>query len=364
MGFDNQLTAPKAAGMSDRRKVQRLTPRLLAWYAIHARTLPWRHMNDPYAIWISEIMLQQTRAATVIPYWTRWIRAFPDVQTLARAHPTRVLKLWAGLGYYSRARNLQQSAREIMKNHDGQLPRDAQSLQSLPGIGRYTAGAICSIAFNLPEPILDGNIIRVLTRLFAIEGNPKSANTERRLWILAEQFVTTTTEHGALNQALMELGATVCRPRNPGCSVCPLKRSCTALRLYDPETYPRGKKKLKMLEQHWRVLVIMDNGEFLIRQRPTGGVNGDLWEFPTLELENSRAPSNWATTLTGALVKRPHQISTLSHFITRYRIRIGVWKTDLLGPRPKGHWMAKAALDQIPFAGAHRKVLRTIQSAE
>ena len=309
-------------------------------------------------------MLQQTRAATVIPYWTRWMRAFPDVQTLARAHPTRVLKLWAGLGYYSRARNLQQSAREIMKNHDGQLPRDAPSLQSLPGIGRYTSGAICSIAFNLPEPILDGNIIRVLTRLFAIGDNPKSADTERRLWALAGQFVTTTTEHSALNQALMELGATMCRPRNPLCSGCPLKRSCTALRQGEPETYPCGRKRPKMLKQHWRVLVIKDNGDFLIRQRPRGVLNAGLWEFPTLESDNARAPTNWATLLAGAPVKRPHQISTLSHSITRYRIKIGIWQTGLRGPRPKGHWMAKTTLDQIPLAGAHRKVLRTIQAAE
>jgi len=364
LGFDNRLIAPKAEDVSDRRKVQRLTPHLLAWYATHARTLPWRRTNDPYAIWISEIMLQQTRAATVIPYWTRWMRAFPDVQTLARAHPTRVLKLWAGLGYYSRARNLQQSAREIMKNHDGQLPRDAPSLQSLPGIGRYTSGAICSIAFNLPEPILDGNIIRVLTRLFAIGDNPKSADTERRLWALAGQFVTTTTEHSALNQALMELGATMCRPRNPLCSGCPLKRSCTALRQGEPETYPCGRKRPKMLKQHWRVLVIKDNGDFLIRQRPRGVLNAGLWEFPTLESDNARAPTNWATLLAGAPVKRPHQISTLSHSITRYRIKIGIWQTGLRGPRPKGHWMAKTTLDQIPLAGAHRKVLRTIQAAE
>ena len=364
MGFDNRLTAPKAAGMSDRRKVQRLTPRLLAWYAIHARTLPWRHTNDPYAIWISEIMLQQTRAATVIPYWTRWIRAFPDVQTLARAHPTRVLKLWAGLGYYSRARNLQQSAREIMKNHDGQLPLDAPSLQSLPGIGRYTSGAICSIAFNLPEPILDGNIIRVLTRLFAIEGNPKSADTERRLWALAGQFVTTTTEHGALNQALMELGATMCRPRNPLCSGCPLKRSCTALRQGEPETYPCGRKRPKMLKQHWRVLVIKDNGDFLIRQRPRGVLNAGLWEFPTLESENGRAPANWATTLAGTSVKRPQHWAKLSHSITRYRIQIGIWQTGLRGPRPAGCWVAQSELGKRALAGAHRKVLEALRTVK
>ena len=309
-------------------------------------------------------MLQQTRAATVAPYWTRWIQTFPDVRTLARANPTRVLKLWAGLGYYSRARNLQQSARKIMKNHDGQLPRDAPSLQSLPGIGRYTAGAICSIAFNLPEPILDGNIIRVLTRLFAIEGNPKSAETERRLWTLAEKFVTTTTEHGALNQALMELGATVCRPRNPLCSECPLKRSCTALRSGEPETYPHGKKRPKMLKQHWRVLVIKDNGDFLIRQRPRGELNAGLWEFPTLESDNARAPANWATLLAGTPVKRPHQISTLSHSITRYRIWIGVWQTGLRGPRPAGCWVAQSELGKRALAGAHRKILEALRTVK
>ena len=364
MGFNNRLTAPKAVGVSDRRKIQRLTPRLLAWYTIHARKLPWRQTNDPYAIWISEIMLQQTRAATVIPYWTRWMQTFPDVRTLARVNPTRVLKLWAGLGYYSRARNLQQSAREIIKGHDDKLPRDAQSLQSLPGIGRYTAGAICSIAFNQPEPILDGNIIRVLTRLFTIGDNPKSADTARRLWALARQFVTTTTEHGILNQALMELGATVCRPRNPLCSKCPLKRSCTALRQGEPETYPCGKRRLKMLERHWRVLVIKDKGEFLIRQRPKGELNAGLWEFPTLESEDSCAPANWATTLAGTPVVRPRQISTLSHSITRYRISIGVWETGLRKSRPPGHWMTQTDLEQIPLAGAHRKVLRTLQAAE
>jgi len=364
MGFDNRLTAPKAVGVSDHRKIQRLTPRLLAWYTIHARKLPWRQTNDPYAIWISEIMLQQTRAATVVPYWTRWIQTFPDVRTLARANPTRVLKLWAGLGYYSRARNLQQSAREIMKNHNGQLPRDAPSLQSLPGIGRYTSGAICSIAFNLPEPILDGNIIRVLTRLFAIEGNPKSAETERRLWALAGQFVTTTTEHGALNQALMELGATVCRPRNPICSECPLKRSCTALRLGEPETYPCGKKRPKMLKQHWRVLVIKDKEDFLIRQRPIGELNAGFWEFPTLESDNVRASANWATALAGVPVKRPRQLTTLSHSITRYRIQVEVWRTDTQGSRPAGRWVSQSALSKLPLASAHHKVLEALQAVE
>ena len=364
MGFDNRPATPKAVDVSDPRKIQRLTPRLLAWYAIHARNLPWRHTNDPYAIWISEIMLQQTQVATVIPYWYRWMQALPDVRTLARARSTRVLKLWAGLGYYSRARNLRQAAREIMKNHDGQLPRDAQALQSLPGIGRYTAGAICSIAFNQPEPILDGNIIRVLTRLFAIGDNPKSADTARRLWTLAEQFVTTTAEHGTLNQALMELGATVCRPRNPLCSKCPLKRSCTALRQGEPETYPCGKKRLKMLELHWRVLVIKDKGELLIRQRPSGELNADLWEFPTLELDNARAPANWATALAGAPIQRPRQLTKLSHSITRYRIQVEVWRTNTQESRPAGRWVAQSALSELPLAGAHQKVLAALRAAE
>jgi A/G-specific adenine glycosylase len=326
--------------------------------------LPWRRTRDPYAIWISEIMLQQTQVVTVIPYWHRWLRTLPDILTLAKTQPSQVLKLWAGLGYYSRARNLQKAAREILRNHNGQLPGDTKDLQALPGIGRYTAGAICSIAFNQPEPILDGNATRVLTRLFAIGENPRSTDTARRLWALAEEFVATTTEHGALNQALMELGATRCLPRNPLCTECPLKLSCRAFQLGKPEAYPHGTKRPKMLKRHWRVLAVEDGGDFLMRQRSTGQLNAGLWEFPTMESNNGRAPASWATTLVGSPMKRPRQLATLSHSITRYRIRIKVWKADLRGPRPEGRWVAQSLLDKLPLTGAHRKVLAALRAAE
>ena len=309
-------------------------------------------------------MLQQTQVATVIPYWHRWLRALPDMRTLAKAQPSRVLKLWAGLGYYSRARNLQKAARVILKDHNGQLPRDTRELQALPGIGRYTAGAICSIAFNQPEPILDGNATRVLTRLFAIGENPRSTDTARRLWALAEEFVATTTEHGALNQALMELGATRCLPRNPLCTECPLKLSCKAFQLGKPEAYPHCTKRPKMLKIHWRVLIVEDSGDFLMCQRSKEKLNADLWEFPTLESSNNRTPASWATALIGSPVKHPRQLATLSHSITRYRIRIEVWQAFLRGPRPAGRWVTQSMLEKLPLAGAHRKVLATLRAAE
>ena len=223
-----------------RRKAHRLAPLLLDWYADHARNLPWRSTHNPYAIWVSEIMLQQTQVATVIPYWKRWMRALPNVQKLARAKSERVLKLWEGLGYYSRARNLQAASKEIVKNHDGQFPRDPETIRTLPGIGRYTVGAISSIAFGLPQPIVDGNVTRILTRIFGIRENPKDKATHGHLWSLAETLVTKASDCSALNQSLMELGATVCTPRQPTCAACPVARSCVARRPSDLECDTRS----------------------------------------------------------------------------------------------------------------------------
>ena len=185
--FDNPFPVPQRSAVPQppaQRKARRLVPRLLSWYGKHARDLPWRRTRDPYAIWISEIMLQQTQVATVIPYWERWMRALPTVNHLARAKPEHVLKLWEGLGYYSRARNLQAAAHQILKNHQGQFPNTPEAIRALPGIGRYTAGAISSIAFNLPEPIVDGNVIRILTRLFGRREDPKAKVLQNELWSL------------------------------------------------------------------------------------------------------------------------------------------------------------------------------------
>src|ERR1700761_3320382 len=194
---------------------------LLHWFDKNARDLPWRRTRDPYAIWVSEIMLQQTQVKTVIPYWERWMRELPTIELLAKANPQKIHKLWEGLGYYTRVRNMQRAAQIIVNEQAGNFPDDFESILNLPGIGRYTAGAICSIAFNQPTPILDGNVMRVLTRVFGISENPRDKKANAQLWELAEQLVALAapkrSEGGCshLNQSLMELGALICTPREP-----------------------------------------------------------------------------------------------------------------------------------------------------
>src|SRR5690348_10038681 len=237
--------------------LKRLVPLLLNWFAVNARDLPWRRTRDPYAIWVSEIMLQQTQVKTVIPYWNRWMRELPTIEAVAKASPAKIHKLWEGLGYYTRVRNLQKAAQMILEKHDGKFPETFEEVLELPGIGRYTAGAICSIAFNQPTPILDGNVIRVLTRVFGIAENPRDKKTNEHLWTLAEQLVT----HAALsnrkskignrkfpacshlNQSLMELGALICTPREPKCGACPISKQCFAHQKNRVADFPNLEKR-------------------------------------------------------------------------------------------------------------------------
>src|ERR1039458_10219671 len=227
-----------------------IVQRLLVWFARNARPLPWRRTRDAYAVWVSEVMLQQTQVKTVLPYWERWMRALPNIAALVKAKPQTLHKLWEGLGYYTRVRNLQRAAKVIVEQHRSRLPNDFETLLSLPGIGRYTAGAICSIAFDQPQPILDGNVMRVLTRLCGIAGDPRERKTNARLWHLAQELVqmasqtdaptnpfphaTRNTQHASrpcseFNQSLMELGALICTPRLPRCGFCPIDRKSTRL---------------------------------------------------------------------------------------------------------------------------------------
>ena len=221
------------------KSANRLAGKIIAWFAKNARDLPWRRIRDPYAIWISEIMLQQTQIKTVIPYWERWMKHLPTVTSLATADDQHVLKLWEGLGYYTRARNLQKAARLICEKHSAIFPRAFDDILALPGVGRYTAGAIASIAYGDLAPIIDGNVIRVLSRQFVLEGDPKSPANQTRLWNLSTQLVTASNSPSALNQGLMELGATICTPREPQCPGCPIRRTCAALRLTRVHDFPQ-----------------------------------------------------------------------------------------------------------------------------
>ena len=256
-----------------------LTTPLLAWYSEKRRELPWRGLSDPYAVWVSEIMLQQTRVETVIPYYKRWMSRFPTIASLAEASQQEVLAAWEGLGYYSRARNLQRAAQVVMAEHGGELPLDPHVLRKLPGIGRYTAGAIAAIAFGLDEPALDGNIRRVLARVFNVELPARSPAGERRLWELVSLHLP-PGKASEYNQALMDLGATVCTRSAPRCPDCPLAPGCQARLLGIQKERPVGQKKTAIPHHTITAAVIVRDGQVLITQRPQHSLLGGLWEFP------------------------------------------------------------------------------------
>jgi len=252
---------------------------LLAWYKENARNLPWRRTTDPYQIWVSEIMLQQTRVETVIPYYQRWMDRFPTLEDLAQAEQDEILKCWEGLGYYHRATNLHQAVKEVVSNYGGNLPDDPEILQQLPGIGRYTAGAISSIAFNQVAPILDGNVRRVFTRYFNISTPLGTTETECELWKIAEELIH-TEDPGTFNQALMELGALVCLPRNPLCQGCPLEADCAARQLGIQDLRPVRKGKSPLPHYHVTAAVCLSNDRVLLTKRPLKGLLGGMWEYP------------------------------------------------------------------------------------
>ncbi len=257
----------------------RFASRLLDWYDHKKRSLPWRGHPDPYAVWVSEIMLQQTRVEAVTPYFHRWMRRFPSIAALAAAPEQEVLSAWEGLGYYARARNLRRAAQAVVEQHGGQLPRDPQQLRELPGIGRYTAGAIASIAFGLDEPALDGNIRRVLSRVFNVEEPADSPKGAARLWELADKNLP-KGQAGDYNQALMDLGATICVPANPRCPVCPVKGLCTARKLGIQNERPVLKAKKAGPHHVVAAAAIVRAGRVLLVQRPSQGLLGGMWEFP------------------------------------------------------------------------------------
>lgn len=252
---------------------------LLDWYKENARKLPWRECSDPYAIWVSEVMLQQTRVETVIPYFERWMERFPEIASLAVADQSEVLNLWEGLGYYSRARNLHRAAKVVVEEYGGILPADIRALRRLPGIGRYTAAAIASIAFGLDEAALDGNIRRVLSRVFDVDEPDRSADGERRLWSLAKQHLP-AGRAGEFNQALMDMGATVCTAKSPDCSKCPIREFCQAYALGIQDQRPVRQAKPKPPHYQVTAAVISRDGKIFIARRPQHGLLAGMWEFP------------------------------------------------------------------------------------
>jgi A/G-specific adenine glycosylase len=346
---------------------------LLDWFQQNARDLPWRRTRDPYAIWISEIMLQQTQVKTVIPYWQRWMRHLPDVRALAGARPDAVLKLWEGLGYYVRARNLRKAARIIVDQR--RFPETFDEWLALPGIGRYTAGAICSIAFNQPMPVLDGNVLRVLTRLFGIAESPRLKETNARLWDLSQTLVRAAARTqrlgelncSHLNQALMELGAVTCAPRQPRCPLCPVRKFCVAWREKRTGAIPNLGPLPATTKRRLAAFVVERKGRFLVRRRAAGVVNAHLWEFPTVELNGSRMKGGQLAEKLFAA--RPCAITPLHpvrHTITRYRITMEVYRVAFASGMPSmienGRWCSLSQLCRLAFPSAHGKILQMIKT--
>jgi A/G-specific adenine glycosylase len=272
-------TSPK--NLNKKRGQTDFPSQIVQWYEANRRDLPWRRTGDPYAVWVSEMMLQQTQVSTVIPYWTRWMERFPTVTALAEAPLEDVLKQWQGLGYYARARNMHRAAKALTERYGGRFPESFAEVLALPGIGRYTAGAVCSIAFGQDVPLVDANVIRVLCRHFGIPGDPKSAAVQEQLWTLAQDLLPAGNA-SVFNQGLMELGALVCQSK-PRCDACPVQASCAAFTTGNPERFPESAPRPVFTTQTDVSAIIRHpggDGRVLIVRRPAGGLWGGLWEFP------------------------------------------------------------------------------------
>lgn len=282
--------------------------RLLRWYRANRRSLPWRSSRDPYRIWLSEIMLQQTRVETVMPYYARFLERFPTVADLAAAPLDDVLRLWAGLGYYSRARNLHAAARQVVRDHAARFPTDFATLQTLPGVGRYTAAAVASIAAGEAVAVVDGNVKRVLARLCAMSGSVDAPATVERLWTIAQTLIDPRSP-GDFNQAMMELGATICVPRSPVCATCPVHRDCLAVRDGAQDSLPVRRKKKASPIVHAIALAVVDRQQILLEKRADTGLLAGLWGLPQYPLD------------AGAEAEAAARQIAASHF--RNSIRIG-----------------------------------------
>jgi A/G-specific adenine glycosylase len=334
---------------------------LLRWYARHRRDLPWRTARlDPYAILVSEFMLQQTQVATVIPYFHRFMERFPTVADLAAASEQHVLRLWQGLGYYSRARNLHAASRRIVSELSGRIPSDVKTLMSLPGVGRYTAGAVASIAFDRRAPILDGNVARVLCRLEKIETDPRDPQTVRRLWQLAEDLLS-ARRAGDFNSAMMELGATLCTPRNPRCGDCPVRKRCGAWAAGLQEQIPLAKKaRPTPLVRRW-TFAVRRGDRWLIEQRPSRGRWARLWQFVTVAANGKMNLKTVSETLTIPVTElRP--LGQVKHSLTHRRYVFSVFScTNCDGAAAGRKWVSLQQLARYPMSKPQLRITQMIQ---
>ena len=348
-----------------------VTRRLLPWFRRHARDLPWRTERTPYRVWISELMLQQTRVDQVIPYFDRFVREFPDVQALAAAPLDRVLKRWEGLGYYARARNAQRAARHIVQESGGRFPETLDGWRALPGVGDYTAAAVASLAFNIDAAVVDGNVIRVLARVLAEARPVNSPATSRSLQAAADALLP----HGraaAFNEAMMELGATVCMPRKPSCARCPLRDVCQARAEGNPEGYPHRIRRRALPHRHVGAGIIIDDRDrVLLARRPASGMLGGLWEFPGGGVEEGETlPQCIARELReelGIEVRVGPLLAVVRHAFSHFTMDLhGYWVRVAAG-RPRAiecdavRWVPRARLRTFAFPRADIHLLDMVE---
>ncbi|MBI4358614.1 MAG: A/G-specific adenine glycosylase [Candidatus Omnitrophica bacterium] len=370
---------------------------LLKWFARHKRNLPWRVHGNPYRIFVVEVMLQQTQIKTVIPYYERWMKTFPNIEALARSPLDQVLKLWEGLGYYTRARNLHRAAQIIVDRFGGKIPSDPEILQTLPGIGRYTAGAVASIAFQKPVPLVDGNVARVLSRIYNLKKDVSKPETQKFLYAIAQKLVPPSPlssapfrqrrirlrrtggrgngegkakRPGDFNQALMELGSLICIPEIPKCSICPVRSLCLAFQKGDPSRLPIRSKGPEVKKIDMVVGLLRKNGKILVRRRPPRGIWGGLWEIPgTVCLKNQSSEAALAEEFKeglGLSVTAEKKWSKLKHRFTHRLAFIHPFELKMSGNgkrqrnSAKTLWASPAKLKTLSFPVPHQKILKSI----
>lgn len=346
--------------------------RLLDWYAMHRRRLPWRETSDPYAIWVSEVMLQQTQVATAVPYYLRFMERFPTAERLAEADGQEVLKLWEGLGYYSRARNLHRAAGEVVSRFGGRVPDDPAAFQSLPGVGDYIAAAVLSIAFGRVLPVVDGNVKRVLSRLLEIDTPVNRSGSHQVYRKPAKRLIS--PEHPAdFNQAIMELGALVCRPKNARCPACPLSDLCLAYRHGTTAQYPKREPRRKIPHRHVAIAVILKKGKMLVVQREMEGFLGGLWEFPAVPADSAdnQLPqfASMIREATGLKITVERRLTRIRHAYTHFKLtgdvylcRYAAGRVRLNGARSH-RWVTLGSLARLPMHKANHKFRGALEAA-
>ncbi len=371
MGISCEERSVKAGGLSLTEILQEFNTKgfqeqLVNWFEEHKRDLPWRKTRDPYRIWVSEIMLQQTRVDTVIPYYNNFIQKFPTLQDLAFAEEQEILKAWEGLGYYSRVRNLQAAVREVAEEYGGKVPDTKEKISQLKGVGPYTAGAVLSIAYNKPEPAVDGNVMRVISRVLLIEEDIGKVKT-RTIFERALSKMISKQKPSEFNQGLMELGALVCTPKSPGCLLCPVREYCRAYHAGKEKSLPIKEKKTKVKAKDMAAIVLRNNtGEVLIERRPETGLLAKLWQFPNIETikdakQQHESLREYLKTEYAMTVEVGEIVQKVKHVFSHLIWSISVYEGTILSEKPIDNdnirWVNENSIESFPFPVSHQKII-------